>query len=59
MRSEFLRPNALNFQLLGLTFESHRRHGCLPFVSVVCFQVEISASGLFPRPDVSGLVWCV
>ena len=26
-------------------FESRRRHGCLSLVSVVCCQVEVSASG--------------
>jgi hypothetical protein len=26
-------------------FESRWRHGCLPPVSVVCYQVEVSASG--------------
>jgi hypothetical protein len=26
-------------------FESRRRHGCLSLVSVVCRQVEVSASG--------------
>ena len=26
-------------------FESHRGHGCLSVVSVVCCQVEFSASG--------------
>jgi hypothetical protein len=26
-------------------FESRRRHGCLSVMSVVCCQVEISASG--------------
>jgi hypothetical protein len=26
-------------------FESHRRHGCLSVVSVVCCQLEVSASG--------------
>jgi hypothetical protein len=26
-------------------FESHRRHGCLSVVSVVCCQVEVSATG--------------
>jgi len=26
-------------------FESRREHGCLSFVSVVCCQVEVSASG--------------
>jgi hypothetical protein len=27
-------------------FESHRGHGCLSVVSVVCCQVEVPASGL-------------
>jgi hypothetical protein len=26
-------------------FESRRGHGCLSLVSVVCYQVEVSASG--------------
>jgi hypothetical protein len=26
-------------------FESHRGHGCLSVVSVVCSQVEVSATG--------------
>jgi len=26
-------------------FEFHRRHGCLSVVSVVCYQVEVSATG--------------
>jgi len=26
-------------------FESHRRHGCLSIVSVVCYQVEVPATG--------------
>jgi len=26
-------------------FESHRRRGCLRIVSVVCYQVEVSAAG--------------
>jgi len=30
-------------RLLG--FESHRGHGCLSVVSVVCCQVEVSATG--------------
>ena len=28
-------------------FESRRRRGCLSLVSVVCFQVEVSATGRF------------
>ena len=29
----------------GCGFESHRRHGYLSVVSVVCCQVEVSATG--------------
>ena len=29
---------------LDLGFESHRGHGCLSVVSVVCCQVEVSAT---------------
>ena len=29
----------------GCDFESRRGHGCLSFVSVVCCQVEVSATG--------------
>jgi len=32
-------------RLLGLWFESHRGNGYLSVVSVVCYQIEISASG--------------
>jgi hypothetical protein len=32
-------------RLLGFGFESRRGHGCLSVVSVVCWQVEVSASG--------------
>ena len=31
-------------RLLDRGFESHRRHGCLSVVSVVCCQVEVSAT---------------
>jgi hypothetical protein len=32
-------------RLLGLWVRSHRGHGCLSLVSVVCCQVEVSATG--------------
>jgi len=31
-------------RLLRFGFESHRGHGCLSIVSVVCCQVEVSAT---------------
>jgi hypothetical protein len=43
-------------------FESHRGHGCLSVVSVVCCQVQVSASlcdGLITCPEESYRLWCV
>jgi hypothetical protein len=40
-----LRRDSAVARLLECGFESDRRHGCLPLVSVVCWQVEVSASG--------------
>jgi hypothetical protein len=34
------------FRLLVCGFESLRGHGCLSVVSVVCCQVEVSATGM-------------
>jgi hypothetical protein len=42
-RGEGLRPLAC----WNCVFESRRGHGCLSLVSVVCFQVEVSATGRF------------
>jgi hypothetical protein len=44
---------------LDCGFESHRGHGCLSVVKVVCCQVEVSASGLITRPEESCRLWCV
>jgi hypothetical protein len=54
-------PSDRAFQGVGLRplacwdcgFESRRGHGCLSVVSVVCRQVEISASGLITLPEES------
>ena len=40
-------------------FESHRGHGCLSFVSVVCCQVEVSCDEQITRPEKSYRLWCV
>ena len=40
-----LRLGSAAARLLGFEFESHRGHGCLSVVSVVCCQVEVSATG--------------
>jgi hypothetical protein len=48
-RSQWLRPLGVGLRPLACWncgFESHRVHGCLSLVSVVCCQVEVSASGL-------------
>jgi hypothetical protein len=39
-----LRRGSAAVRLLGLWFESRRGHGCLSVVSVVCCQVEVSAT---------------
>jgi hypothetical protein len=39
-----LRRRSTAARLLGLWFEFRRRHGCLSVVSVVCCQVEVSAT---------------
>jgi len=40
-----LRRRSAVARLLRFGFESHRGHGCLSVVSVVCCQVEVSATG--------------
>ena len=40
-------------------FESRQGHGCLYVVSVVCCQVEVSATGLIIRPEESYRLCCV
>ena len=40
-------------------FESSREHGCLSLVSVVCFQVEVSASADHSSRGVFSGVVCV
>ena len=42
-----------------LGFESHRGHGYLSVVSVVCCQVEVSAQELITRPEESYRLCCV
>ena len=39
-----LRRRSVALRLLGCGFESHRGHGCLCVGSVVCCQVEVSAT---------------
>jgi len=46
-RSEWprgLRQRSAAARMLSCGFESHRGHGCLSVVSVVCCQVEVSAT---------------
>jgi len=45
--------------LLRSWFESYRGHGYLSVVSVVCCQVEVSATSLITRPEESYRLWCV
>jgi hypothetical protein len=40
-----LRRGSAVARLLGFGFESPRGHGCMSLVSVVCCQVEVSATG--------------
>ena len=42
-----------------LGFESHRGHGYLYVVSVVCCQVEVSATSWSARPEESYRLWCI
>jgi len=40
-------PVALRFKAWDCGFECRRGHGYLPFVSVLCYQVQVSATGRF------------
>ena len=57
-----LRHRPAAARLLRFGFESHRGHGCLSVVSVMCCQVEVSATGwsLVQRsPNDCGASLCV
>jgi len=59
--SRSLRHDSAAACLLVCGFESCRRHGCLPLVSEVCWQAEISASGssfVQRSPTVCGVSVC-
>ena len=47
------KARSLALRLLGLRVRIPPLHGCLSVVSVVCCQVEVSATGLITRPEES------